>query len=99
MSTLRFERFLARLYTDAELLQRFLADPMNTAARHGLDDTERSWLRDVDRAGLVFANEQLRPQTRVAPSAAAPAPLFGNTPPFLTERIKRRLRGAVVSRS
>lgn len=57
MSTLRFERFLARLYTDAELLRRFLADPMNTAARHGLDDTERSWLRDVDRAGLVFANE------------------------------------------
>lgn len=57
MSTLRFERFLARLYTDAELLQRFLADPVNTAARHGLDDTERSWLRDVDRVGLVFANE------------------------------------------
>ena len=57
MSTLRFERFLARLYTDANLLRRFLADPVNTAARHGLDDTERSWLRDVDRAGLVFANE------------------------------------------
>lgn len=57
MSTLRFERFLARLYTDADLLRRFLADPMSTAARHGLDDTERSWLRDVDRAGLVFANE------------------------------------------
>ena len=57
MSTLRFERFLARLYTDADLLRRFLADPMNTAARHGLDETERSWLRDVDRAGLVFANE------------------------------------------
>lgn len=57
MSTLRFERFLARLYTDAAVLQRFLADPMTTAARYGLDDTERSWLRDVDRAGLVFANE------------------------------------------
>jgi len=57
VSTLRFERFLARLYTDAELLQRFLADPMHTAARHGLDDSERSWLSDVDRAGLVFANE------------------------------------------
>lgn len=57
MSTLRFERFLARLYTDADLLQRFLADPMHTAARHGLDETERSWLSDIDRAGLVFANE------------------------------------------
>lgn len=57
MSTLRFERFLARLYTDADLLRRFLADPMTTAARSGLDDKERSWLRDVDRAGLVFANE------------------------------------------
>ena len=57
MSTLRFERFLARLYTDADLLRSFLADPMSTAARHGLDDTERSWLRNADRAGLVFANE------------------------------------------
>jgi hypothetical protein len=57
MSTLRFERFLARLYTDADLLRRFLADPTSTAARSGLDDTERSWLCDVDRAGLVFANE------------------------------------------
>jgi hypothetical protein len=57
MSTVRFERFLARLYTDADLLRRFLADPMTTAARFGLDDTERSWLRDVDRAGLVFASE------------------------------------------
>jgi hypothetical protein len=57
MSTVRFERFLARLYTDADLLRRFLADPMSTAARSGLDDTERSWLKDVDRAGLVFANE------------------------------------------
>lgn len=57
MSTLRFERFLARLYTDADLLRRFLADPMTTAVRHGLDGRERSWLRDVDRAGLAFANE------------------------------------------
>jgi hypothetical protein len=57
VSTLRFERFLARLYTDGDLLRRFLADPMSTAARHGLDETERTWLRDVDRAGLVFANE------------------------------------------
>ena len=57
MSSLRFERFLARLYTDGDLLRRFLADPVNTAARSGLDDTERSWLNDVDRAGLVFANE------------------------------------------
>ena len=57
MSTPRFERFLACLYTDADVLQRFLADPMRTAARYGLNDTERAWLQGVDRAGLVFANE------------------------------------------
>ena len=76
MSSLRFERFLARLYTDGDLLRRFLADPVDTAARSGLDDTERSWLTGVDRAGLVFANEsfgrkrasrrQSRPQRLVA---------------------------------
>lgn len=60
MSTPRFERFLALVYTDADVLQRFLADPVKTAARYGLDDTERSWLQGVDRAGLVFANESFR---------------------------------------
>lgn len=57
MSTPRFERFLARLYSDADVLQRFLAHPATTAARHGLDDIEIAWLRGVDRVGLVFANE------------------------------------------
>lgn len=49
------EAFLARLYTDAELRERFLADPEGEARRAGLDDDAASRLAQIDRVGLELA--------------------------------------------
>lgn len=56
MSSPALEAFLARLYTEPELLAQFLADPGSTAAMHaGLDATQIAALHHVDRAGLQMA--------------------------------------------
>ena len=49
------EAFLARLYTDAELRARFLADPAGEARRAGLDAESAERLAQIDRAGLELA--------------------------------------------
>lgn len=49
------EAFLARLYTDAELRARFLADPAGEARRAGLDEASARRLAAIDRAGLELA--------------------------------------------
>lgn len=51
------ERFLARLYTDAALLARFLANPRAVCADAGLDDGETEALARIDRDGLALAAE------------------------------------------
>jgi len=55
MNSPRFETFLARLYTDAALRERFLADPRGEALRAGLDETQAAALAKIDIAGLGFA--------------------------------------------
>jgi hypothetical protein len=50
-----FETFLARLYTDAPLRKRFLAEPRAEAERHGLTAEECAALERIDRPGLEFA--------------------------------------------
>jgi hypothetical protein len=50
-----FERFLARLYTDAQLRTRFLAAPRAEAERHGLSDAECAALDRIDRTGLEMS--------------------------------------------
>jgi hypothetical protein len=55
MSATAFEAFLARLYVDAELRARFLADPHGEAARAGLDADEGRALAAIDRVGLELA--------------------------------------------
>lgn len=57
MSGPRLEAFLARLYTDAELRARFLADPAREAERAGFGADEREALAAIDRDGLVLAAE------------------------------------------
>lgn len=49
------EAFLARLYTDAELRARFLADPVGEARRVGLDEASAQRLASIDREGLELA--------------------------------------------
>jgi hypothetical protein len=55
MSSPRLEAFLARLYTDDALLERFLEDPQAAAAGCGLDAAELADLALIDRPGLVMA--------------------------------------------
>jgi hypothetical protein len=50
-----FETFLARLYTDAPLRARFLADPRAEAERHQLNAQECDALERIDRVGLQMA--------------------------------------------
>ena len=50
-----FETFLARLYTDASLRTRFLADPRAEAQRHLLTAEECDALERIDRVGLEMS--------------------------------------------
>jgi hypothetical protein len=50
-----FEAFLARLYTDAPVRTRFLADPRAEAMRHRLTKEECDALERIDRAGLEMS--------------------------------------------
>jgi hypothetical protein len=57
MSSPAFEAFLARLYTDGETRQRFLAEPRAVARAAGLDEAECEALARIDRKGLELAAE------------------------------------------
>ena len=50
-----FETFLARLYTDASLRARFLANPRAEAERHRLTMEECAALERIDRTGLELS--------------------------------------------
>jgi hypothetical protein len=50
-----FETFLARLYTDATLRARFLANARGEAERHELTPDECDALELIDRKGLEMA--------------------------------------------
>ena len=49
------ERFLARLYTDARLRRRFLANPRDVARAARLDEQSVEALARIDRVGLELA--------------------------------------------
>jgi hypothetical protein len=55
MNGVALERFLARLYTDAELRRRFLDDPLGAARTAGLDDAQARALAKIDRDSLELA--------------------------------------------
>lgn len=57
MSTPAFEAFLARLYTDAPLRARVLADPRGAAREAGLTPADGEALARIDREGLALAAE------------------------------------------
>ncbi|MBX7222117.1 MAG: hypothetical protein K1Y36_19350 [Blastocatellia bacterium] len=49
------EAFLARLYVDENLRERFLANPQAEAERAGLSSEESAALTQIDRVGLELA--------------------------------------------
>lgn len=55
MSSPQLEKFLAALYTDAALRQRFLQAPQQVALQAGLSNEEAQALTQIDRIGLQMA--------------------------------------------
>lgn len=55
MNIAAIEAFLARLHTDADLLERFLAAPRACLAASGLGQEEAAALAGMDLPGLVLA--------------------------------------------
>ena len=55
MSTPALERFLAKIYIDPEARAKFLANPLEEAARAGLPDDLCKALQSIDRIGLEMA--------------------------------------------
>jgi hypothetical protein len=55
MSSLTLEDYLARLYTDAAVREKFLMDPAAAARDAGLSASDTAALRNIDIAGLKMA--------------------------------------------
>ena len=55
MSSLQFETFLARLYSDQQFLEHFMRAPERATQEAGLDSRERQAALAIDRAGLLVA--------------------------------------------
>lgn len=55
MSAQSVEGFLARLYTDRALRDRFFHDPVAVATQAGLDGGEAAAVANLDRVGLELA--------------------------------------------
>jgi hypothetical protein len=53
------ELFLARLYTDTKLRERFLADPIAATADGRLEAHERAAIIAIDRDGLALAAQSI----------------------------------------
>ena len=62
--SIAFEAFLARLYVDAEVRGRFLADPRGQATAAGLSAEEVEALVEIDRVGLALAAESFARKRR-----------------------------------
>ena len=52
---MNLEAFLARLYTDQELLERFLRAPERVARDADLEERDIAALQNIDREGLRMA--------------------------------------------
>jgi hypothetical protein len=55
MNSHALEKFLARIYVDAEARARFLAAPYQVAAQAGLEEQQCRALEKIDRVGLEMA--------------------------------------------
>jgi hypothetical protein len=55
MNSPELERFLAKIYVDAEDRARFLVAPYEEAARAGLNQEQCRALEKIDRVGLEMA--------------------------------------------
>lgn len=64
MNSSRFEAFLAHLYVEDDLRERFLAEPLAVALAAGLNAQEAAALAAIDREGLCAAAESLAAKRR-----------------------------------
>ena len=64
MNSPRFEAFLAHLYVDDGLRERFLAEPVAVALAAGLNAEEAAALVAIDREGLCAAADSYAAKRR-----------------------------------
>jgi len=64
MTSSGFEAFLARIYSDAEALSRFLENPRREAVAAGLNEEETAALERIDRPGLLLAARSFEAKRR-----------------------------------
>lgn len=66
MSSLQFETFLARLYSDRQFLEHFMRAPERATEEAGLESREQQAALAIDRAGLLMAcrSYELKRQAR-----------------------------------
>jgi hypothetical protein len=64
MNSALIERFLAQLYTDTPLRERFLRHPESEALRAGLDAESARALSCIDRDGLRLAADSFEQKRR-----------------------------------
>jgi hypothetical protein len=60
MSSECLEAFLAKIYVDEGLRERFLVDPRGEAEKAGLSEREIEALENIDRAGLILTARSLQ---------------------------------------
>jgi hypothetical protein len=84
MSAVPLESFLARLYTNAEMRARFLADPAAEAGQAGLSPSDRAAVLQIDPIQLRLAARSFAHKRRKR--AGAPPP------PTLVQRWIGRIR-------
>lgn len=93
MSSARFEAFLARLYVDADLCRRFLADPGGESRRAGLDAGEVAAMLRIDREGLVLASRSFAAKRSARTRPGGPRDAWSRCAGWL-RRIAARWRAA-----
>ena len=58
--SIKLEAFLARIYVDDKVRERFLADPYGEASKAGLTEKEIAGMVLIDRAGLELTVNSLK---------------------------------------
>lgn len=77
MTTAAVEAFLARLYTDAEAMERFLHAPREEASRAGLGEPECEALAQADLTGMRMAARSFSLKRAGKAGAAVPRRSWG----------------------
>lgn len=73
MSVSKLEAFLARIYVDQEMRERFLNAPEDESKRAGLSSEECEAVKQIDRVGLELMATSLKRKKERSGSCSKPS--------------------------